>query len=107
MAKGNALDRVQLPCGFFHHSPIFVVWKIPHSSLLTASSSPHYSPSLFKITPTYFSLTYSYFFLIPTYFSPLPTSSQITPSNPLKTQNVKKSNLKTSACLFFLLTLHG
>ena len=29
------------------------------------------------------------------------------PSNPLKTQKVKKSNLKASACLFFLLTLHG
>ena len=69
----------------------------PHGSLLT----PHFS------LLTYFSLTLTYFLLTPTYFSPLSTSSQITPSNPLKTQKVKKSNLKASACLFFLLTLHG
>ena len=39
--------------------------------------------------------------------TPMTLRSLITPQNPPKTQNVKKSNPKTSACLFFLLTLHG
>ena len=98
--------RVQLPCGF---SPFAHFCRLENSSLLPPHGLLFSSLLLltFKITLTYFSLTLTYFLLTPSYFSPLPTSSQITPSNPPKTQNVKKSNLKASACLFFLLTLHG
>ena len=70
IAKGNALDRVQLPFGLF--------------TIRSFSSSGKFlfsSPSLFKITPTYFPLTYSYFLLTHSYFFPLPTSS---PNNTLK-----------------------
>ena len=90
-------------------SPFAHFRRLENSSLLPPHGLLFSSLILltFKITHSYFSLTLTYFLLTHSYFSPLSTSSQITPSNPPKTQNVKKSNLKASACLFFLLTLHG